>query len=167
MVKQEILNAKDDPFELNGVDKQILQIIVDHPRLSNTAIGKMIGISESAIQRRRNKPAFLKAYSDLMATTDDLLKRAQKVAARRLIALIKDPDKKIALEATKMALSPLNNKHSLDVKEEIIFQTRIGSQGQLMQEVIEVDSSHIKDTLAKDQSQDEQACEQNDSQSKS
>ena len=167
MTKHEIITAKDDPFELNGTDKQILQIIVDHPTLSNKAIGKMLGFSENTIQRRRKKPAFMKAYADLMATTDDLLKRAQKIAARRLIALIKDPDKKVALEATKLALSPLNNKHTVDVKEEIIFQTRIGSQGQLMQEVIEVDSTHKEDTSTKEQSQDEQAYEQNDNQSKS
>ena len=167
MEKNNNLPAVEDPYEIDQKDRRILQVLVDHPDITNAALAKIVGLGVNTIGKRRNKPAFKKAYSDLMATTDDLMKRAQKMAARRLLALIKDPDKKIALEASKMALAPMMNKHSLDIKEEIVFQTRIGSQGQLMQEVIEVDSKHISDTSTKESSQGDKEDEQHDIQGKS
>ena len=161
------LTAQDDPFEIDEKDRRILQILVDHPDMSNQAMSKLgISMSPATIGRRRAKPAFIKAYKDLMSTTDDLMKRAAKMAARRLLTMIKDPDKKIALEAMKMALSAQMNKHTVDIKEEIIFQTRIGTQGQLMQEVIEVDNKHISDTLPKAEVLDAEEDTPNDNQDK-
>jgi len=143
------LTAETDPFEIDARDRRILQLLVDHPEMTSREIGNQIGVSQPAISKRRNKPAFKKAYADLMSTTDELMARAQRMSARRLLTMIKDPDKKIALEAMKLALGPLSNKHPVDIKEEIVFQTRIGSQGQLMQEVIVIDSKRISDTSAK------------------
>lgn len=160
------LKAEDDPFEIDEKDRRMLQVLVDHPDISNISMSKLVGMSPTTISRRKSKPAFVKAYRDLMATTDDLMKRAQKMAARRLLQFIKDPDKKIALEAMKMALSPLMNKHSLEIKEEVIFQTRIGTQGQLMQEVIEVDSSRKSDTSPKAEVLDAEEDTPNDNQDK-
>ena len=161
------LTAEDDPFEIDEKDRRILQILVDHPDMTNQAMSKLgINMSPATIGRRKAKPAFIKAYKDLMSTTDDLMKRAAKMSARRLLQMIKDPDKKIALEAMKMALSPLMNKHSVEIKEEIVFQTRIGTQGQLMQEVIEVDSSRISGTSPKAEVLDAQEDTPNDSQNK-
>lgn len=157
MEKSKNLAASEDPFEIDARDRAILQLLVDHPESTNNEIGKAIGVSAPAISKRRNKPAFKKAYADLLSTTDELMARAQKMSARRLLTMIKDPDKKIALEAMKLALGPLLNKHSVDITKEIIFQTRIGTQGQLMQEVIEVDSKRISDTSAKPSEKDDNA----------
>ena len=155
MEKSKNLTAETDPFEIDARDRGILQLLVDHPTMTSNEIGKALGISQPAISKRRNKPAFKKAYADLMSTTDELMARAQKMSARRLLTMIKDPDKKIALEAMKLALGPLSNKHDVNIKEEIIFQTRIGTQGQLMQEVIDVDSKRISDTSAKPPEKDD------------
>ena len=160
------LTATTDPFEIDARDRRILQLLVDHPEMTNNELGKAIGIGTLSISRRRNKPAFKKAYADLMSTTDELMARAQKMAARRLLTMIKDPDKKIAMEAIKLALGPLTNKHQVDIKEEIVFQTRIGTQGQLMQEVIEVGSKHISDTSAKPPEKDDSEDNPNGSQDK-
>jgi hypothetical protein len=140
------ISSKDDPFELDPTDRQILKCLVDFPLTNNVEIGKKIGVHPNTVSNRRKKPAFVKAYADLNSTTDDLLERAQKMAARRLLSFIKDPDKKFALDAMKVALSQRSQKKEIQVKEEIVFQTRVGSQGQLMQEVIEVDKKHILDT---------------------
>ena len=161
------LTAEDDPFEIDEKDRRILQILVDHPDMSNQAMSKLgINMSPATIGRRKAKPAFIKAYKDLMSTTDDLMKRAAKMSARRLLTLIKDPDKKIALEAMEMALASQMNKHTLETKSEIIFQTRIGTQGQLMQEVIEVDSKRKSDTLPKAEVLDAELDTPNDNQDK-
>lgn len=166
MENSQNLPASEDPFEIDARDRMILQILVDHPDSTNNEIGKAIGVSNAAISKRRNKPAFKKAYADLMSTTDDLMARAQKMSARRLLTLIKDADKKIALEAMKLALSPLMNKHQVDIHKEIIFQTRIGTQGQLMQEVIEVGSKHISDTSDKPSEKDDKQDDPNGKQDK-
>jgi len=168
MKNSENLTSETDPFEIDPRDRRILQILVDHPDITSREIGNVIGISQAAVSKRRNKPAFKKAYADLMSTTDELMKRAQKMSARRLLTMIKDPDKKIALEAMKLALGPLANKHQVDIKEEIVFQTRIGTQGQLMQEVkvIEADSTHKSDTSSNPSEKDDSEDNPNDSQDK-
>jgi hypothetical protein len=137
--EEQRLIAKDDPYEIDRLDRSILQLFVDHPTIKNTEVAKKLGICVTTIRNRKAKPAYKKAYSDLMSTSDELLKRAQKMAARRLLTFIKDPDKKFALDAMKVALSQMPQKREIEVKEEIIFQTRVGNQGQLMQEVIVIE----------------------------
>jgi Ribonuclease G/E len=139
MGKDDKLTAKTDPYELDAIDRQILKNIVDYPLIKNTEIGAKLGLHPETIGKRRKKPAFVRAHEDLMSTTDALLERAQKMAARRLIKFVTDPDKKFALDAMKVALSQRAQKKEVQVKEEVIFQTRVGNQGQLMQEVIEVE----------------------------
>jgi hypothetical protein len=144
MKKNVTLNSEDDPFELDAIDRQILKTLVDYPLIKNTEIATKLSLHANTISKRRKKPAFIKAYEDLLSTTEDLLERAQKVAARRLLKFVTDPDKKFALDAMKVALSQRAQKKEVQVKEEIVFQTRVGSQGQLMQEVIEVDPKQLE-----------------------
>jgi predicted transglutaminase-like protease len=139
--------VEDNQLTIDIMDQKILQIMIDHPEISMKAIAKSLGIVENTIYNRSQKPGFIKAKRDLSASTDDLLKRAQRIAARRLLTLIKSKDDKIALEAIKIALAPLNNKKHIEQKTEVIFQTRIGSQGQLMSEMIDVSKNRKEDTL--------------------
>jgi hypothetical protein len=164
-----LTNAEEDPYELDQTDRAILKHLVDYPLIKNTELGKKVGLSANTISKRRKKPAFIKAFADLQSTTDDLLERAQKMAARRLLTFIKDPDKKFALDAMKVALSQRAQKKEVEVKENIVFQTKVGSQGQLMQEVLVVKNNHTEDTSPKQiiEAQDESEDEQNDNVDKS
>ena len=145
------LTAKDDPYEIDRLDRSILQLFVDHPIIKNAEVARKLGISLSTITLRKSKPAYKKAYSDLMSTSDELLERAQKMAARRLLNFIKDPDKKFAMDAMKLALSQRAQKREVEVKEEIIFQTRVGNQGQLMQELISIEPPKLENKADKEE----------------
>ncbi len=131
-------------FEIDDIDKSILKFMVDHPSMTIKAIAEQLSVSVNTVSRRMKKPGFIKARKDILATTEDLMVRAQKLAARRLLSLINHHEPKIALEAMKLALGPLNNRKQIETKSEVIFQTRIGSQGQLMQEVVEVSENKDK-----------------------
>ena len=140
-------------LEIDDVDRKILQLLTEHPGISVKDIAEAVGRGVNNIYDRMKRPGFVRAQKELQATTDELLLRAQKIAARRLINLIKDSDSKIAIDAIKIALAPHTNKRQVDQKTEIVFKTRIGSQGQLLQEqeVIDVShNSHKQDTSTND-----------------
>jgi len=125
-------------YELDPIDHLLLKHLINFPNSTNEELGEVVGLSPHPVRRRRLKPAFVKAYRELTASTREHLAEAARRAAIRLKKLIEDDDKDIALQAMKMALANhLRTQVDVNVQPRLVYKTTIGLDGALLQEVIE------------------------------
>lgn len=143
--KQHRKPEKIGQWELDEVDREILKVMVDYPDISASDVAEAVNITPYQLKARQDRPSFRRAHEDLTATAEAYMKHVQASAVRKLHALVRDNDKKIALQAIKIALQPMLNKQEININQrrEIVFRTKIGESGQLLQEVIEVEVSDI------------------------
>jgi len=139
------LNALQLEYELDVVDKQILRLISQDMMLTCREIASKVGMSYPAVSKRMKKRGFVLAYENLTQTTAQIMEANAKKAARRLGRLIDDEEKKIALEASKIALSPYLNQHHHTVTQTnvMVYRTTVQPDGSLLQAVTEAEYSEI------------------------
>ena len=130
------------PLELDVVDKQILNLISQNMMITCREIADKIGMSFTSVSKRMKKPKFMQAYEEITHTTAQIMEKNAKKAARRIGEFIEDDEKKIAIEACKIALSPYLNQHSHTVTQQnvVVYKTTVQSDGSLLQSVIEADT---------------------------
>lgn len=149
-VSPEKLKSIADKYELDDNDRFIMKHIIQFPKITNRELGAMLGMHLTGIHARRKKPAFIKAYKDLQDSAGDLLVRAARDAARRLIALVNDPDKNVALKAIRMALTPYlgpQNEMNISVPILKVYDTTVKPDGTLFQQVIEAEAMDALEKL--------------------
>lgn len=141
------LNKLQVEYELDVIDRQILTLISQDIMLTSRTIAEKIGMSYTAVSKRMKKRGFVLAYENLTQTTAQIMEANAKKAARRLGKLIEDDEKKIALEATKLALSPYLNQHHHTVTQAnvMVYKTTVQPDGSLLQSVIEAEHCEIKE----------------------
>jgi hypothetical protein len=133
---------KDDLYEeykLDQVDRQLLNILVEFPAITNEELAKHIGLCAAQVRRRRLRPAFNKAYDRAIEPVEDILKRALPIAARKMLELTKCDDKKIAFEAAKCLLGPILNRVTVDhnVQKVKVYKSEVRSDGTLVRHLVE------------------------------
>ncbi len=136
-------------FELDAIDHKMLKHIMEYPETTNVQLAAVAGIAESTVRLRYKKPAFQNALKDLRASTWDLIERAQNMAIRKLMKLIQDPDKRIALEAAKYVLKPKLDQAPVQINQlqEIIYRTRFGEDGAIISDRVEIEATTPKNSL--------------------
>lgn len=138
-------------YQLQDIDREIIRLLVDYPDIKNKDLARVLSTNVHDIASRKGKAIVKKALIELFQTNKDLLVRTQQMALHRLMKLIQSPDESIALRATQIALTPMMNEYKFGVQDagitEIIFRSRIGSQGQLMQDIEKVEDMPHKTTL--------------------
>lgn len=135
-------NFESDPeniflkYNLDETDRQMMRLLINNPGISNTDLGKLIGITEQAISKRRRRDTFQKAFAEQLMTAPELFKKAQELAIRRLISFIQGKNEKYAFEASKIFAYPLVqaqvNTLSPQTEQTIVFRTRIGPTGEVI-----------------------------------
>lgn len=127
-------------FDLDKCDERIIQLIVEYPAMSKTRVAKLVGICKNTLVKRMKKPAFQRALEDIQKNAGALLQEVQTAAMRRLRRLINSSDEQIALNAVKLALTPIFNQATVNVNnlEERIYRVQFGEGGQIFQETIDV-----------------------------
>lgn len=127
-------------FELDKLDERIIQLLVEYPTMAKTKIAKLCGVSNQTLYNRMKKPTFKRALEDLQKNAGALLQDVQTAAMRRLRRLINSSDESIALNAVKLALTPVFNQSTVNVNnlEERIYRVQFGEGGQIFQETIDV-----------------------------
>lgn len=136
-------NYKPPKYKLDEIDRILVKHLIQFPAISQSELGKIVGMTRAGVAFRMKRPAFTKAMNDQLMTTPFLLKSGQEIALRRLIQIIQSGDAKLAIEAAKILLYPLVSGRTLDGKDElvkqgIVFQSRIGASGAVMREKIDV-----------------------------
>ncbi len=130
-------------YELDVVDKQILNLLSQDLMLTTRDIAAKVGMTYPSIAKRMKKRGFILAYEYITQTTAQIMENNAKKAARRIGRFIDDEDdKKIALEACKIALSPYLNQHTHVVTQQnvMVYKTTVQPDGSLLQAVIEADT---------------------------
>lgn len=123
-------------FGLDSIDLDIIKYLTDHPNATCPEISEAIGMSERQIWNRRKRQRFIDAMAELNKPTLEVIEKAQKISARRMVALANSSDAQVALEAGKLLLKPLlAEKIDMNVNHRITYKTRIGSEGRIYQEV--------------------------------
>lgn len=137
--KTEVIDKKL-AYQLDDIDKKIIQLKRAFPRITAKEIAFQCGVSDQTVRYRCNKPAMKAAWEDLTRSTDDLLKEAAREAVRTILKHLKHKDPKVALTAAKMALAPYLNQHSLNVQADVrTWKTDVSQDGSLIQTVIEAE----------------------------
>lgn len=128
-------------FELDPVDHKLIQMKMEYPKISVRELALHVGFSPSGLNKRMSRPAFKKALADLAQHAQELLADTQTQAMRRLKRLISSKDESIAMQAVRLALTPMLNVSTIDVTttKEIRYRTQFGEQGQLFQLIEEND----------------------------
>jgi hypothetical protein len=136
-------------YNLDEIDKRIIQLKLKHPNISMRDLAQALDVTVNTIFTHCNKPGFVQAYEEVTATTEDLLKKAAREGALRLIQIIKTGDNDAAVKAIRMALAPYVNQHAVDVsvKPAREFKTTFQPDGTLLQEVIDAELGPIVEAL--------------------
>ena len=139
---------KHEAEQLDLIDHRMLAELDRNPGISYRELGELVGMSEAGVRKRYGKPRFRLALEELKRSTWDLIQRAKQVSARRLMSLANDKDPNIALRAAQLLFGPTLQDTNVNVKtiSEIIYQTKFGDDGQIINEVKEV-SEAPKNTL--------------------
>jgi hypothetical protein len=121
-------------------DKALMKYLSEYPDASLADLGRVIGMTASGVRKRMMRPVFQKFLRQLREGTEDIILRGQRAAAMTLLRLTRSSNEKTALEASRILLTPLLAKTTTENKttKELIFRAQIGTQGQLLQEVIDV-----------------------------
>jgi len=128
-------------WELDEVDRKMLQIMTNFPEAQVKQICKFSGITYGQYRKRIARPAFTRVLKQFAEETKDILLKGQRIAAQKLVELVSSNNPQVALRAIELLLNPILNPlgpTGASGAEEIIYQARIGPQGQLMQQVINV-----------------------------
>lgn len=131
-----------DAFKIDKIDQDMLQFITEFPDADIDQISEHVKLSKSEVLKRSKRPIFIRYLNQITETLEETIQRAHKSAAKRLMTLTKSSNDRIALDACKTLLTPLLSKPSLGGKKlaEVIHRSYIGEQGQLIQDIIEIEA---------------------------
>lgn len=141
--------TKGDPeilqlYQLDELDREILRLLCEHPGISYEHIGGLLGITNSVVSKRANKPGFKNALSDVRDDTYKLLKKAQSLAVKRLAQILATSDnERNVIEAAKVLTTPLFNKQQIEVTtvSEVIHRVRFGEKGEVSKDTETIDEN--------------------------
>lgn len=131
-------------YDIDEVDRQIMRLRIQYPLMPSHEIAEILNIKHHQIVTYRiSRPGFQAAFAEVTASTEEHMRTAANLAARRLKKLVNDGDKQVALQAIKMALHQYLNKQELTVtaKPAMVFRSTIAPDGSLIQEVYEEQKS--------------------------
>lgn len=129
-----------NPYELDDTDQKLMQFMAKYPDAAVSEMMRLTGLTRHILEKRMERPAFVSMMRRVKESIEDIIIRGQRAAAIQLVKLVNSKNEKIALEAARILLNPMLNKHTTETKfsKEVIFRSQIGREGQMMQEVIEV-----------------------------
>lgn len=129
-----------DKYSLDELDHIMLKQLFEYPSTTFDELAVLVKRTKGSVIARYKKPAFQRAFAEIRAKTWDIIQKGQNQAARRLLKLVQDPDKRIALEAARLLMGPILNKGEIKINtvQEVIHRTRFGDQGQLISDSVEV-----------------------------
>jgi hypothetical protein len=106
--------------DLDEVDALMIQEILKNPAITDDALVKIVRISRSRINIRRNRPTFRLAIMEYMKPTKTIIREAQPEAARALRRKLKSNDEAVVVRAASELLSPiLKGDQKITVKLEM------------------------------------------------
>ena len=122
-------------YELDKLDRAVLLHIASYPNDKQPQIAARFGISRIQLSKRMMRPVFKRAILELYKPAMEVLQETQKEAAKKIRELIRHEDPKIALEAARLALTPLlTQRVEVTQRQEVVYRTQIGEGGQIIQE---------------------------------
>jgi hypothetical protein len=92
---------------LDVIDRAMLGAILAKPTTTDGELGRMIGLSRTAVNYRRNRPVFRRAIDEHSLDALTILRRNQSRAASRLGQLVDSDSEPIALAAAREHLRPI------------------------------------------------------------
>jgi len=99
-----VSDSEDLMADIDSIDKEIIRLKIENPKIGESELGKRFGISRQAIGRRLRKEKVKKALDQLQKNALDTLLDAQSEAARRMIAHMRSQDPDLSLKACKEIL---------------------------------------------------------------
>lgn len=96
-----------DNHQLDMIDQQIIDLMHDYPRITDSEIADVVNLSRSQVTRRKNCPKFKEKMAELNREPEEILRAGLKDAAKRYLDLSKHstPDHSVREKATKSILT--------------------------------------------------------------
>jgi len=134
-------------YELDNLDMILLRHLSKFPDTPHTELAKLVGLQRAAVSKRLKKPAFKKAWDEVIADTKDIMQKNARLAAKRLTQLIASEDNTTAINAIKIALAPWVQEYMAKIGAEPVpqmgtrvYETTVQVDGSLVQKVIELEA---------------------------
>lgn len=108
-----------EEIELDAIDQKLLAIECQYPGYTDEELGEHVGLARAAVNRRRNKPAFKRAYAQYTLPARERMESPALLskAARKIESLIdKGEDNVAERAATKVLTSAGILKHEAQVQ---------------------------------------------------
>ena len=136
------------PSPLDELDHKLLAYLDKVPTATYKQMAELLNMSDAGVANRYKRPVFQAALDEIKKSTWDLILRAKRVSARRLLTLANDRDPNIALRAAQLLFGPtLQDSHTDPATvTDIIYRTRIGATGAIIAEREEINEAP-KDTI--------------------
>lgn len=105
---QKVPDASDilSKYELDQIDRKILELRLKYPTISDSEIAHLIGMTRKQVNKRKNKKAFQDALNQFTEEPISILNRAMNKAARVVARALDSADERLKVStALKMLIS--------------------------------------------------------------
>ena len=107
MIEKDRNNAPDQSklqallkrYDLDDTDAAMLRHVMSEPAISAKELGKLVGLSDKQIERRRRREGFKTALRKLLIEPVEIIQNAVRQVARRYVQIANSPDDRIAERA--------------------------------------------------------------------
>jgi predicted HTH transcriptional regulator len=113
--KETELSTEELIADLDDMDKEIIRLKVQNPKITDTELGKRFKVTRHTVAKHLKKEKVKFALNQLQQSALDVLLNAQSEAARRMIKHMRDTDPDISLKACKEILTGVLAK-SINIK---------------------------------------------------
>ena len=102
-------------YILRPVDCRILELVLEFPKITDAAIGKVVKLSRQNVNKIRHKEAFIKEFKDRTDKAIDIILKNKTKAIVVIVKHMKSKNDRISLKAAELIAGDL-----LDPKKVVI-----------------------------------------------
>jgi hypothetical protein len=106
--------------QADAIDMKIMELCLSHPELTDLEIGQRVGLSRSAVIKRRKHEAYVSLFERAFENAQTNLKALMEKAVAEMGRSLNDPDPRIRLAAASQIL-----KHMPELPEPEKSESRI------------------------------------------
>lgn len=106
----------EEKYNLDEIDQKILKLKLEHPSITDSEIGAVVGLGREAVNTRRKRKSFLDAYTHYLQPAKSRIQQLVDKAARVYEKLLNSKDEKIQrLVAKDILISEAALKNRVDI----------------------------------------------------
>jgi len=102
-------------YVLRPVDYRILELVLEFPKITDTAIGEVVKLCRQNVNKIRHKEAFIKEFNNRTDKAINIIIKNKTKAVNKIVKHIESDDDRVSLKASELIAGDL-----LDPKKVIL-----------------------------------------------